>query len=240
MTAADLGFLARFAIDLRRHREAVKYLSQLIDLNPALDDNDRQTFQSCFKRAVDDHRKNLRLFEQRLIDQEGNAPALDRLTSLREKELNDLTTLTNEACALIDGKLLPNASTPSALAFFKKMRGDLARYLCEFTAGEALQEAKVDAESAYSAAIAVAERDLAPTDPVRLGAILNYAVFTYEHRELFQDAVDLIQAAISAALGEGNELAPDVKQEAREIIDVMTQNLETWGNAVKDDSEDES
>jgi 14-3-3 protein epsilon len=236
MTVADFAFLAQVTLEVDRRREAIDYLSQLISLQPALDEDQRPTFQTIFKKAVDAHRHNLRYFDQRIVQEEGHSAILDRLAALRARELSELTDLANEAFTLIDEKLLPNATMPVAIVFFQKMRADFSRYLCEFTDGEALQEAKAAAESAYAAALETANRDLTPKDPARLGAVLNYAVFKYEHCQLCQEAAELLQDAIDGVGADKGEIA----EEANEIIAVMTTNLENWGKGGSYEGEEES
>jgi hypothetical protein len=62
--SADLGPLAHVTIEVGRSREAIDYLSQLIDQNPSLEEEHRMTFQNVFKRAVDARRRNLRDLDQ--------------------------------------------------------------------------------------------------------------------------------------------------------------------------------
>jgi hypothetical protein len=226
---ADLAFLAQVMVDVGRSKEATEHLTQYIAIEPSLDDALRLLFQSVFKRSVDSRRKNIRYFDQCIVNEEGNPATLERLGALRARELAELNALAAQAFALIDEKLLPNAKGPAALIFFQKLRADLARYLCEFATGEALQEAKAAAQSAYAAALAGAERDLRPADPGRLGAVLNCAVFKYEHCQLCQEAAELLEAAIDAASADSADLDEDARQEGREIIAVMRTNLESWG-----------
>ncbi|KAK1555341.1 hypothetical protein Q3G72_025121 [Acer saccharum] len=54
------------------------------------------------------------------------------------------------------------------------------RYLAEFKAGDERKAAAEEKMLAYKAAQDIAQADLAPTHPIRLGLALNFSVFYYE------------------------------------------------------------
>ena len=59
-------------------------------------------------------------------------------------------------------------------------KGDYHRYLAEFAIGDKRKESADKSLEAYKAATEVAQSDLAPTHPIRLGLALNFSVFYYE------------------------------------------------------------
>ena len=48
----------------------------------------------------------------------------------------ELSELCQSCLTLLKDVLIPAAEVPEAVVFYKKMRGDYYRYLCEFTSGE--------------------------------------------------------------------------------------------------------
>jgi len=60
------------------------------------------------------------------------------------------------------------------------MEADYFRYLTEFILEDNLPDLIDKAENAYKKARAEAEGNLPVTHPLRLGVMLNYAVFTYD------------------------------------------------------------
>jgi hypothetical protein len=69
--------------------------------------------------------------------------------------------------------------TPSQ-PFDKPTQGDYHRYLAEFQVGEKRRESADAALASYKCATDIAEHDLPPTHPIRLGLALNFSVFFYE------------------------------------------------------------
>lgn len=59
-------------------------------------------------------------------------------------------------------------------------KGDYHRYLAEFAVGDKRKESADLSLEAYKAATEVAQTELPPTHPIRLGLALNFSVFYYE------------------------------------------------------------
>ncbi|GJW93359.1 14-3-3 protein 7 [Tanacetum coccineum] len=99
--------------------------------------------------------------------------------SLKRVE-DELTSKCNEILLTIDDYLLPSSKTGEAAVFYHKMKGDYYRYLAEIKSDAEREEATSQSLKAYEAATAIAETDLPPTNPIRLGVALNFSVFYYE------------------------------------------------------------
>jgi 14-3-3 protein epsilon len=59
-------------------------------------------------------------------------------------------------------------------------KGDYYRYQAEYSTDALRKEASDKSLAAYKAALDIAEVDLPPTNPIRLGLALNFSVFHYE------------------------------------------------------------
>ena len=76
--------------------------------------------------------------------------------------------------------LIPHARSEESKVFYYKMKGDYFRYLAEFQTNDQRAESSSNALNDYENANKIAEMDLAPTHPIRLGLALNFSVFYYE------------------------------------------------------------
>jgi 14-3-3 protein epsilon len=82
--------------------------------------------------------------------------------------------------------------------FYRK--GDYHRYLAEFAIGEKRKESADKSLEAYKNATEVAQTDLAPTHPIRLGLALNFSVFYYEILNSPDQACHLAKQAFDDAI----------------------------------------
>jgi len=125
------------------------------------------------------------------------------------------------------------------------MKGDYYRYLAEFASGETRENAAAESLSAYKKATEVAEKDLAPTHPIRLGLALNFSVFYYEIMNQPENACTLAKKAFDDAIAELDTLSEESYKDSTLIMQLLRDNLTLWtsdmgdGDENKDDSGDE-
>jgi 14-3-3 protein epsilon len=212
--------------DIFRLDEAIATLKDLIALGPELDERERSLFGLVYKDAVDPKRRTHKMlmsvfnYEERAQ----HAVLADRVREVREKSGVELSDLCKDAIALIESELYPKSVDASARVFFQKMRGDMYRYLAE------LEEdgARETALEAYTQALTIANESLADDDPVKLGTILNFAVFEFEHRSLVDRAIELVREGIQKAEAAIGHVEDASKSEAYAILSVMQSNLANW------------
>lgn len=136
--------------------------------------------------------------------------------------------------------LIPDAaSVPDALVFYKKMRGDYYRYLCEFTSGDRRKQVIQDAQDSYKDATEAAEK-LKSTHPIRLGLALNYSVFYYEILNSADIACKFAKQAFDNAIADLDGLEEDEYRDSATIMQLLRDNLTLWTsdlNEVQRDAE---
>jgi 14-3-3 protein epsilon len=93
--------------------------------------------------------------------------------------------------------LRPNYETTT---YCFRRKGDYHRYLAEFATGDKRKESADKSLDAYKAATDVAQTDLAPTHPIRLGLALNFSVFYYEILNSPDQACHLAKQAFDDAI----------------------------------------
>lgn len=85
-------------------------------------------------------------------------------------------------------------------------KGDYHRYLAEFAIGDKRKESADKSLEAYKNATEVAQTDLAPTHPIRLGLALNFSVFYYEILNSPDQACHLAKQAFDDAIAGKREI----------------------------------
>lgn len=240
LSSADLIYLATVLCEIDRKEEAMSYMNQYVAAKPLLDRAERTTYLTILKRLIDGERNTIQTLSNALVC--GNTcGSTAMLSSRRSDEISYLNKLCRDTIQLIDDALLPNASDSQARVFFGKMRGDMFRYMAEYEDDEQAREViNKDADETYKLALNDAT-DLKYSDPARLGATLNYAVFNYEHLDNQEKAAELIKIAIDNIEKDYEDMSDDGKVEVLEIMELMRTNLVNWGEVegVEEEEEEE-
>ena len=172
----------------------------------------------------------------------GNAAQVDKIKAYRakvEKELNDVCA---DILNVIDSHLIPAATSGESKVFYYKMyatcykhllinvcrKGDYHRYLAEFQSGEARSASADAAHEAYKKASEVAQTELAPTHPIRLGLALNFSVFYYEILASPDRACQLAKQAFDDAIAELDSLSEESYKDSTLIMQLLRDNLTLW------------
>jgi 14-3-3 protein epsilon len=112
---------------------------------------------------------------------------------------------------------------PSILTLHRK--GDYHRYLAEFALGDKRKISADKSLEAYKNATEVAQTDLAPTHPIRLGLALNMSVFFYEILNSPDQACHLAKQAFDDAIAELDTLSEESYKDSTLIMQLLRDNL---------------
>ena len=107
-------------------------------------------------------------------------------------------------------------------------RGDYQRYLSEISSGEEHKVAADNSFTAYKTATELAEVELPPTHPVRLGLALNLSVFYYEILQSPNKACKVAESAFSNAIRDLNTLSTPLYKDSSLIMQLLQDNLALW------------
>merc|ERR1711974_333708 len=124
------------------------------------------------------------------------------------------------------------------------MKGDYYRYMAEFQTDDARKDSAENALVAYKAASEIANTDLPPTHPIRLGLALNFSVFYYEILNSPDRACHLAKQAFDDAIAELDTLSEESYEDSTLIMQLLRDNLTLWtsdttGEGENDDKEEE-
>jgi len=129
---------------------------------------------------------------------------------------------------VLDDSLIPKAESGESKVFYHKMKGDYHRYLAEFASGEKRKVAATAAHEAYKTATDVAQTELTPTHPIRLGLALNFSVFYYEILNSPDRACHLAKQAFDDAIAELDSLSEESYRDSTLIMQLLRDNLTLW------------
>ena len=151
---------------------------------------------------------------------------------------------------------MASAPCDPLLTWLLYRKGDYHRYLAEFASGEKRKNAATAAHEAYKVdgpqdrdgdgkltpldqnATEVAQTELTPTHPIRLGLALNFSVFYYEILNSPDRACHLAKSAFDDAIAELDSLSEESYRDSTLIMQLLRDNLTLWTSA--DGNEGES
>merc|ERR1712080_162539 len=162
--------------------EMANHMENVGKLPDELSVEERNLLSVAYKNAVGSRRAAWRIITS--VEQKektkGNEEQAKHAKEYCAKVESELHTICDKILGLLDGSLIPKASTGESKVFYQKMKADYYRYIAEFTEGDSKSKAAENARLAYQEAQNVAEKDLPVTHPIRLGLALNFSVFQYE------------------------------------------------------------
>ena len=108
------------------------------------------------------------------------------------------------------------------------MKGDYHRYLAEFQSADKRKESSSSALESYQQASQIANKDLPPTHPIRLGLALNFSVFYYEILNSPDRACHIAKQAFDDAIAELDTLSEESYKDSTLIMQLLRDNLTLW------------
>ena len=165
-------------------------------------------------------------------EQHDESPQATLLSKYIRKLEDEILACSVELQEQVD-QLLPLVSSIPGRVFFRKMCADYERYLCEIFVGDELKRSAEKALMHYKLAALDAEKNLHPTDPIRLGVALNFAVFYFETLKSSDRACHLARTAFDDALAELDTLPEMHYKDSTILLQLIRDNLQKW--ARKDD-----
>eukprot|EP00347_Sterkiella_histriomuscorum_P015804 403355619 len=164
-----------------------------------------------------------------------------------KKSLDDyqlkLTNIMYEKCMNVIDQILKKClplctKDHESKVHFLKTIADFYRYLAEIPPPGKETELKDMASDFYNqASDAVTHGDVNVCNPINLGLSLNKSVFYYEIMQDRQKACLISEMCLSQALDRLDELSDDQFREAKQIIEMIKENLNSWKDEERDDLE---
>ncbi|EAY12376.1 14-3-3 protein [Trichomonas vaginalis G3] len=215
---------------LGRDDDSIKMMDTFLEEKQDLDKNERTIFFVVYKTAIDSSRASYRTidaYHQQCLS-DGATGKANKLQYYKELVGTKIIDQAQKAIDIIDSILIPHAEGPAALAFYYKMKGDMYRYIAETSLQVEKQYGTIEGQTAYQRAIEICEQNLSPIDPVRLGTILNSAVFRYEHLKEKGEAFEILQHTVQEVRDHLSEAPPEDQNEISSAYNTMLRNISIW------------
>merc|ERR1711865_1280712 len=195
---------------------------------------ERNLLSVAYKNVVGARRASWRILssiEQKGADGEDNPDKLKTIRDYRldvEKELSDISSDVLEVLSSLVKAAQKEKGSAEAVVFYKKMDGDYNRYLAEYSTGEGRKLAAERSLLAYQESADIAQTNLMPTHPIRLGLALNFSVFYYEILNSPERACKLAKTAFDDAIAELDSLSAESYTDSTLIMQLLRDNLTLW------------
>jgi len=200
---------------------------------------ERNLLSVAYKNVIGARRASWRIIssiEQKEFSKEGGHANV--VKEYREKVEEELKKICNDILVLLEDNLIKHASAAESKVFYFKMMGDYHRYLAEFSSGDQRKTASENSLTAYTRATDIADNELQPTHPIRLGLALNFSVFYYEILNSADKACRLAKKAFDDAIAELDNLSEESYKDSTLIMQLLRDNLTLWTSDVPQGDDD--
>lgn len=230
MVLEDSVYLAKLAEQAERYEEMVENMKAVASADQELSVEERNLLSVAYKNVIGARRASWRIvtsIEQK-EESKGNDAQVALIKDYRRKIEDELAKICEDILEVLDKHLIPSAQSGESKVFYHKMKGDYHRYLAEFALGDKRKESADKSLEAYKNATEVAQTDLAPTHPIRLGLALNFSVFYYEILNSPDQACHLAKQAFDDAIAELDTLSEESYKDSTLIMQLLRDNLTLW------------
>lgn len=233
-------YMAKLAEQAERYDEMVQSMKNVAQLNTELTVEERNLLSVAYKNVIGARRASWRIISsiEQKEESKGNEGHVKKIKEYRAKVETELANICSDILGLLDTNLIPHANTSESKVFYYKMKGDYHRYLAEFATGPKRKEATDNSLQAYQSASNIAEKDLPPTHPIRLGLALNFSVFYYEILNSPDSACRLAKKAFDDAIADLDSLPEDSYKDSTLIMQLLRDNLTLWTSDMQGDEKE--
>lgn len=226
MDRASLVYMAKLSEQAERFDEMVDHMKAVASQQQELSVEERNLLSVAYKNVIGSRRASWRVLSS--IESKGEEDKIDLIRSYKERIEKELVDICGDILKIISSDLVPRSSSEEGKVFYYKMQGDYYRYLAEFQTGETRKESSQAALEAYTNASDIAQKELPPTHPIRLGLALNFSVFYYEIMSSPDRACFLAKQAFDDAIAELDTLSEESYKDSTLIMQLLRDNLTLW------------
>jgi len=230
---------AKLAEQAERYDDMAAFMKNVTETGIELSNEERNLLSVAYKNVVGARRSSWRVISsiESKTDQEQVQAKL--CSEYREKVEKELRDICGDVLKLLDDFLIAKSTQSESKVFYLKMKGDYFRYLAEVAQGEDRANIMKSSQEAYKQAFDIAEAEMPPTHPIRLGLALNFSVFHYEILNNPEEACTLAKSAFDLAIAELDTLSEESYKDSTLIMQLLRDNLTLWTSDNQPEDEEE-
>jgi len=238
----DSVYMAKLAEQAERYDEMVTSMKEVAELDQELTIEERNLLSVAYKNIIGARRASWRIVSSIESKEEAKSSSktLPAIKEYREKIEAELAKICQDILDVLDQHLIKSAESGESKVFYHKMKGDYHRYLAEFSTGDKRKNSSEASLEAYGQASEIANVDLPPTHPIRLGLALNFSVFYYEIMNSPDKACQLAKQAFDDAIAELDTLSEESYKDSTLIMQLLRDNLTLWTSDLNEPSEEKA
>lgn len=236
---ADSVAKAKLAEQAERYDDMAKFMKAVTETGIELTNEERNLLSVAYKNVVGARRSSWRVISS--IESKSDQEQMQAKLCLeyRQKVETELKDICEAVLKLLDDYLIPKSSQHESKVFYLKMKGDYYRYLAEVAQGDDRADIMKNSQAAYRQAFTIAESEMPPTHPIRLGLALNFSVFHYEILNNPEEACTLAKSAFDLAIAELDTLSEESYKDSTLIMQLLRDNLTLWTSDNQPEDDDE-
>jgi len=236
---SDFVSRAKLAEQAERYDDMAKFMKDVTETAIELTNEERNLLSVAYKNVVGARRSSWRVISS--IESKADQEMVQAKMCLeyREKVEKELKDICADVLKLLDDFLIPKSTQSESKVFYLKMKGDYYRYLAEVAQGEDRANIMKSSQDAYKDAFTIAEEQMPPTHPIRLGLALNFSVFHYEILNNPEEACTLAKSAFDLAIAELDTLSEESYKDSTLIMQLLRDNLTLWTSDNQPDDEED-
>lgn len=237
----DCVYQAKLAEQAERYDEMVAAMKTVAQQDSELSVEERNLLSVAYKNVIGARRASWRIIssiEQKEETKSGEEK-MSMIRTYRKNVEDELKDTCNDVLQILDKCLIPASTSGESKVFYHKMKGDYYRYLAEFATGNDRKESAENSLVSYKTASDVANTQLPPTHPIRLGLALNFSVFYYEILNSPDRACRLAKAAFDDAIAELDTLSEESYKDSTLIMQLLRDNLTLWTSDIQGEGDGE-
>jgi len=231
---------AKLAEQAERYDDMAAFMKTVTETGIELSNEERNLLSVAYKNVVGARRSSWRVIssiESKTDQEQVQAKMCSEYREKVEKELRDIC---GDVLKLLDDFLIPKSTQHESKVFYLKMKGDYYRYLAEVAQGDDRSNIMKSSQEAYKEAFKIAEQEMPPTHPIRLGLALNFSVFHYEILNNPEEACHLAKTAFDLAIAELDTLSEESYKDSTLIMQLLRDNLTLWTSDNQPEDDDEA